>query len=401
MSSLRRFFGITGLLTILIPTAGIVFYQVQRQIHPPATSQLEIPNLSTIDLKTLPDVYYIVPDSYAGLPAFSKYFSYDNTDFTTYLEKKGFYIATHSTSNYPTTLLSLASTLNMEYVDYLSKFPNTNDESIAQPLIENSNTLKFFRTLGYKYYQMGSWWWPTGTNRHADENYNVQKHNRLNLNGFTYTLLESTLASPVLDSILPGKVIGESNDDKRAIIVYQFETFPTITRLPGPKFVFAHIIAPHDPYVFDKNCEFISHNVTDTRSEEENYGNQVSCINKKLQETIDGILKTSSHPPIILLQADEGAKFIASRINPAESWKDAKKEQLQMKFPILSAYYLPGVTTAAIYKEMTPVNSFRTIFNLYFSANLPLLPDKNYIYLDAKHLYDFVEVTDTLKNKTN
>jgi len=37
------------------------------------------------------------------------------------------------------------------------------------------------------------------------------------------------------------------------------------------------------------------------------------------------------------------------------------------------------------------------ILNTYFSANLPLLPDKNYIFSDTNNLYDFIDVTDNLE----
>lgn len=75
-----------------------------------------------------------------------------------------------------------------------------------------------------------------------------------------------------------------------------------------------------------------------------------------------------------------------------------KKTKLKEKFPIIAAYYLPGVSKSELYPEITPVNSFRIIFNLYFHTNLSLLPDKNYIFPDANHLYNFQDVTDKVKN---
>ena len=45
---------------------------------------------------------------------------------------------------------------------------------------------------------------------------------------------------------------------------------------------------------------------------------------------------------------------------------------------------------------MTPVNTFRFIFNKYFGADLELLPDKNYIYEDEDHFFKFIDVTDRL-----
>jgi hypothetical protein len=42
---------------------------------------------------------------------------------------------------------------------------------------------------------------------------------------------------------------------------------------------------------------------------------------------------------------------------------------------------------------MTPVNTFRIVFNRYFGTNLPLLPDENYIFVNNRQLYRFQSVT--------
>ena len=40
------------------------------------------------------------------------------------------------------------------------------------------------------------------------------------------------------------------------------------------------------------------------------------------------------------------------------------------------------------------MNFFRKIFSLYLGADLPLLPDKSFVWMDKDHLYDFAKVTD-------
>ena len=63
---------------------------------------------------------------------------------------------------------------------------------------------------------------------------------------------------------------------------------------------------------------------------------------------------------------------------------------------ILNAYYLPDVGQSVLYPSITPVNTFRVIFNLYFNTNYELLPDKSYVHEDETHLYKFTEVNDKL-----
>ncbi len=66
------------------------------------------------------------------------------------------------------------------------------------------------------------------------------------------------------------------------------------------------------------------------------------------------------------------------------------------KVAILNAIRLPGAE-AELYPVLTPVNTFRIIFNRYFGSDFALLPDESYLYLDNKHLYDFVPVTEVVR----
>ena len=64
---------------------------------------------------------------------------------------------------------------------------------------------------------------------------------------------------------------------------------------------------------------------------------------------------------IIIIQGDHGP------------WLQSKAKRMQ----ILNAYYLPGHNDQ-LYPTITPVNSFRLVFNHYFGATYPLLPDQSY-----------------------
>jgi hypothetical protein len=285
----------------------------------------------------------------------------------------------------------------MEYLDYLSNHKNSSDQTVVGPLIENNNVVRFFKNLGYHYYQMGSWWGLTKFNKLADKNYILEKENELGINQFSFLILQSTMANPLVNRLFPRKVLGYTPKDKLKRIVYQFETFPEIIKNPGPKFVFSHIIAPHGPYVLGKDCEFVSQEQTKNKSDEENYINQLNCINIKTEAVVNSILDNSQKPPVILIQADEGAGFYNERLKPWDNWKTATDTTLKNKFPILAAYYLPEIKKTNLYSSISPVNSFRVILNDYFGTNLPILEDKHYIFPDLNHLYQFTDITDKLK----
>ena len=75
------------------------------------------------------------------------------------------------------------------------------------------------------------------------------------------------------------------------------------------------------------------------------------------------------------------------------NWEEASEEELREKMGILNAYYLPGVDSSLLYPSITPVNSFRLAFDLYFGTHLGLLPDVSYTYVDYNHPYQFLDVT--------
>jgi hypothetical protein len=53
---------------------------------------------------------------------------------------------------------------------------------------------------------------------------------------------------------------------------------------------------------------------------------------------------------------------------------------------------LPQGKEQALYETITPVNTFRLIFDEYFNARLGFVEDKNY-YSSSSHPYKFIDVT--------
>ena len=87
-------------------------------------------------------------------------------------------------------------------------------------------------------------------------------------------------------------------------------------------------------------------------------------------ESIMKILSTSKTQPIILIQGDHGFRDFEEL---------GKEKQLEESKTIFNAYFLPDDTLKhSVYDSISPVNSFRIIFNDYFRTELPLLDDKFY-----------------------
>jgi len=337
----------------------------------------------------LPNIYYIILDRYAGESTLQDEFSFDNSEFLSYLSDKGFYIASQATSNYITTEVSLASSLNMEYLDHLSQevpagFP---DLDPIYHMIEHNQVALLLQSQGYQFLNFGSWWGTTSQNRYADSNFNYWR-----VPYFSTVLFQQTAAYPIAARL---GLFDDWNTRHGKCALYTFSTLPETTPMKGPIFVFAHILMPHLPFVFDSNGTYLSPSEADSRNAEANYVNQLIYTNSKVETLINELLSSSDTPPIIILQADEGP-FPKETENAGFDWRQANEQQLRQKMTILNAYYFPGMDKDAMYPSMTPVNSFRLIFNLYFKANFPLLPDKSYVNNIGDRPFDFIDVTNKL-----
>lgn len=357
---------------------------------------------TTTTISQTPDIYYIIFDRYGGEKALLEQYGFDNSSFINFLKEKGFYVATNSTANYPKTFLSLASSLNMEYLDYLTiqtTKEQKGDEAIVTPLIRNNKVINFLKNNGYTYIHIGSWWTPTRTNEYADINFIFNKGTYPHADEFTSGLLNTTIASPILKEVFKDETAvskNPTNNDHRSRIYYSFESIQKVPEIKSPKFVFMHVLAPHDPFVLGKNCEPLKESDVTNKTHQENYKNQITCVNTKIKEMVNYLLKNSENPPIIIIQADEGPFPMNSPISKEQGWKTATDQALQEKFPILNAYYIPEIKENTLYDTITPVNTFRILFNTYFKTDYPLLEDKNYIFDDKNNYYKFTEVTNRL-----
>lgn len=336
----------------------------------------------------LPDIYYIILDRYASGSTLRETYHFDNSEFLDYLSGRGFYIASRSKANYGNTLTSLPSSLNMQFHDYSSK--ESTDSLLLYSMLEDHKVGQFLKSKGYKYVHIGSWWGPSSRNGNADISL---QYSRL-LPEFEMLLLSTTMLHPIIITWSCG--IFDLPHTHYESAKYQFDELAKIPDMQGPTFTFVHILLPHRPYVFDRAGTFVTEEQANSRHEEENYVNQLIFANKKVEILVDRFLSGSRVPPIIVLQSDEGpypARFATSQ---DFDWKELSAAERRQKFGILNAYYLPDAGKDVLYPSITPVNSFRVIFNVLFNTSFELLPDESYV--ECPSVPDkFLNVTDDIK----
>jgi hypothetical protein len=140
-----------------------------------------------------------------------------------------------------------------------------------------------------------------------------------------------------------------------------------------------------------------------SRTIEEQYVEHVRFTNAGLLALVDRLHAGPPETwPIIVIAADEGP--FPDRYAEDEDhfqWLEARPDELLSKFSILSAISVPGVDRAGLEAagftdDMTLVNLFRIVFNAAFDADLPMLPHRNWVFVDQLRIYDAVDVSDRI-----
>ena len=125
-----------GVLTIVaaVAIAFPLFSLISREIEfraADAKSESRAPIFEPAPDFVGRDIYYIVLDGYGRQDVLSRIYDLDNTDFIDFLKREGFYVAEQSQSNYIQTALSIASSMNLDYVNDLADLLGEDYESAA------------------------------------------------------------------------------------------------------------------------------------------------------------------------------------------------------------------------------------------------------------------------------
>ena len=192
---------------------------------------------------------------------------------------------------------------------------------------------------------MGSWFTQTRYNQLADQN--------INCFGFQFTDELSTIIfhNSVLRLILINRYF-----HRKAVL----DAFADLENMPvtdgKPKFIIAHIICPHGPYVFGANGEKLGLKPGKNKDAKQLYIDQHIFISKKIKEFVDKKLSDSQPAPIIIIQGDHGARMDKSNAHQ-----------------VFSAAYIPDYKGKSWQDSISSVNTFRILFNDIFGTKMEIL----------------------------
>jgi hypothetical protein len=377
----ERFLTLTSgmLVAWFMLSIGVAQYRSARSVRESAVvRRLTEPIRVRPDAKVGPkrDIYLIVLDEYANAEVTRRLFGFDNHDFLDSLRQLGFVVpAVHS--NYCHTFLSVPSMLNASHIVGLSDELGRKavDRTVTDYLVRHNRTVPFLKSQGYQFALFPTLGWEaTKHDPRANMEFEPKKGwdiaRELSSSGLRQVLVRT--------SLLKYAHFGGTRLI-RDQVTRTLGGIAQVPKLPGPVFTFAHVMSPHDPYVFDRTCGPAHHEVGGSPAQVEGaaYVEQIRCVNRLVLDLVTTLLRTSELPPVILLQGDHGSKTLLP-------YKDRGPENITLaagkeRLGAFGAYYLPDHGSEVFGDSVTIVNVVGNVLRFYLGADVPREPDDMYL----------------------
>lgn len=342
-----------------------------------------------------PDVWHILFDRYASTDTLARRYAFDNRPFLEQLRKRGFTVAEGQFSNYQRTGHSVAATMNGESLDRLAaamKDRQTDWVPIYRAIADNRAS-EFFGTQGYRTIFAGDWWSPT-QRMQADRTINYRAVPELGRK-----LLEQTPIGLGLRQLrFP---YGDDRSDQCRREKMKFSDLEQIARDGSRKYIFAHFLVPHPPFVLaaDGACRSLE----DARrsSRRDNYLAQVEFVNARVLRLIDAIA-AGPRPAVIVIHSDEGPwpePYVGNEHSfggdpVSVEWTKVDRERLREKMGILLAVRGPAGPPKVM--PDSPVQIYPAILTENFASGRPIAPSNHEVFESDGRLYTFHDVKSTL-----
>jgi hypothetical protein len=209
------------------------------------------------------------------------------------------------------------------------------------------------------------------------------------VNPFEQLLLRTTLGLGLFQSGTPAggatnqmvAAVNAELDLRRERITYALTHLPDYAGRETPHFVFAHIYSPHIPFLYGPAATPLTYqpemNFYWYQPPPEDYvayyTYQIDYLNQVVLEAIDGILAQARGPLVIVVQGDHGDdKYL--------DWDAPDARGIEVRSAILNAVYYSDGDYASLYPTLTPVNTYRLVFNHWFQTQFPRLADRVYVH---------------------
>ena len=381
-TELNTIFNIVAVTIIAILILNLMFYYATNQAEDIIFLDFAQAPIIINDVDKKPDVFVFILDEFAGGKQLKMDFNYDLTPFNKELEKRDFIIPNLSFSNYPHSFLSLASTLNMSYLDSVVEGidPNSKDMQLFIQLSDSSTVLRMFDSYGYKVTTLDTVGTPLGYTGDSIDEYLCASFGEISIE-----LRKNLVLTYMPITYFNDQLLSHFNRDGLECIFSYIENYESDGK--QPHFVHSHLMLPHAPFIYDSEGNNVSRD-PNLKVDKEGYLDQLIFAERKILELIDSIQKRSPES-VIILHSDHGFRAAVNQANPTD-------EDLIRGFNNISAVYFPD-KDISFPGKLSLVNLYRIFFNAYFNTDYEMLDDRQ-IWYDLNKPYVHIDVTDRLNS---
>jgi len=309
------------------------------------------PPASPDDLVRSPNVYLFLLDAYARNDVIAEQTGFDNSAFHAALDDRGFVTTERALSSFPATILSTMALFESGYPASKTGDLTGGTKALERFIRGDNATVERFHQLGYTFIHShaGPFVFARCSTRFADTCIEANGAQG-GVGEFEVVLLDLTpvpLLRPVqAPRTTPGFVVDELE-----------QLAPQ-----EPFFLFAHILTPHHPYIYDESCNLRARPVLkpmlELAQEREHYAREVACLNADMTAAIDRIIDRDPEA-VILVLSDHGSELITDLNADVEDWTDT---QLAERLPVQNNLRLPEECQENIADDTHLVANFEIVF---------------------------------------
>jgi hypothetical protein len=320
-----------------------------------------------------PDIYFILLDEYAGPSSLSKDFGFDNSAMDSFLTSHGFFVAHDARSNYNFTSFSLASALNLRYLNIPEDGKvNASHYHQAEQLIRKNQVVKVLNKRGYEFINLSIFDIadqpvdpkPSFAPSAKEIIYRSTLIGKADYQiGWNFRNTNALRQSQHKDEENLFNGISERVQKTKAI---------SATTSGKPRFVYTHLLVPHPPF-FMNHLQRRPAAETDSLGKRsiEGYRGNVAYANELIRDMVQTIQRNTNGNAVIILTGDHGFR-----------WREY--ENLPHHFSILHAVYWPGKDYSGWQQNASLVNLFRKVLSRIYGVKLQDMEGKEYFLTDKE-----------------
>ena len=312
-----------------------------------------------------PDIYYLIFDEFSGFAAMRQYFHTKEVEgFKAFLEENDFVVFENSFASSNHTVHQMAVRMNYEEYEYVQ-----GGAQVWHDALTNSRGFALLESKGYTtvVFEEISMLHPNLPDFKADYlfhyNYSTEEDMGILFDEYGMLVADNTMLY-AFDEMY--KVENPGDKAHKNFLDSMQERLPNLSGIPSPKFVYAHFMIPHQPFLFDRNGGLVDSSFYRNWNYYE--GHYIYTM-KYIEKLITKILANADpeNPPLIILQSDHGARIRANNLELSNYPQDMLRN-------IMFAVRLPGFDTSTLTQDENPINTLPIIFNHVFGENIPLQP---------------------------